>query len=147
MINLKDILKEKAVEVTGFNSVFYGSDFETNAQAADDAKYPMCQIVPPLVSGTDISPRTGRGRDRWTVFVFFCDKQPNDVDTTAEQNDVIIHNMRQQAISYVNLLNKDGRFSLITTVEFKHLFFKFDATVSGVLAMFTLKDTTGEIFC
>lgn len=136
-----------------FNSVFYGNDYEANAQAADEAAYPMVQIVPPLSSGVNISTVNGRQVDRWNIFIYFSDIQKNEdeqgggMDQTAEQNDVIIERMRQAAKLYVDALNKSRLFEQITKVDFKHVSFKFDATTTGVLAFFTLVEKPGVIYC
>lgn len=147
MINLKDILKQAATDVGGFPSIFYGNDFETNSREADNAKYPMTQIVPPITGGADISQKTGRARYRWAVFVFFCDIQPENMDATGEQNDEIIRRMQHKAVDYVNVLNRSGQFDYIDKIEFKNLTFKYDSAVSGTIAMFNVKDKTGEIYC
>jgi len=153
-MELKDYLKQVAADleyptVAGkiFNSVFYGNDFETNAQSSDDAIYPLCQIVPPLSSGIDIHPLTTKNKDRWNVFVYFCDIQPENMDTTAEGNDDIIQRMRNAAKVYINKLNRSGFFDPITKAEFKHITFKFDATTAGVLMFFTLSERPGVIYC
>lgn len=154
-MNIKDILKQTAENLvvdqsTGhhvFMSTYYGNDFEANARATDDALYPMCQIVPPLASSSVISPRTGRFTDSFSQFVFFCDIQPKGMDAIAEENDLIISRMREAAKRYVHNLVKTGSFDVVQKVEFKHLFFKYDSVVCGVLAFFTLKDKTGLIYC
>lgn len=149
---LKEIAFQLGVEQTGehvFNkhSVYYGNDFEANAQQTDDGFYPLCQIVPPLASSVTISPMNGKNKSSFSQFIFFCDIQPKNMDAIAIENDDIIQRMRAVAIQYINDLNKTGRYELITKVEFKHVTFKFDAAVSGVLAFFTLKDKQGLIYC
>ncbi len=153
-MELKDYLKQVATDLQHpgepdkvFKTVFYGNDYETNAQSADDNDYPMCQILPPLASGIDINPVNGKMSDRWNVFIYFNDIQPGNMDQTAEQNDLIISAMREAAKRYINTLNRSGFFGSITKAEFKHLTFKFDATTSGILAFFTLTEKPGIIYC
>lgn len=153
-MELKDYLKQVAADLQHpselnniFNSVFYGSDYETNAQSSDDALYPLCQVLPPLASGVDINPVNGKISDRWQIFIFFADLQPGNMDQTAEQNDPIIQAMRSAAKLYISKLNKSGLFHPITKAEFKHLTFKYDATTAGILAFFTLVEKPGTIYC
>ncbi len=157
-MDIKQVLEDFATNLkvdgaTVFPSVFYGNDFETNARAADDATYPMCQIVPPLASGIDLNPKTGSQKDRFSVFIFFCDKHKSgeadstDIDSTAVQNDIVIKRMRAAVKQYVADINNSGQYEQITKVDLKHVFFKFDAVVAGLLAFFTLKELEPTKYC
>lgn len=149
---IKDKLKSiaDAVELDNtvvFASVFYGSNFETNAKA-DDAVFPMCQIVQILSSGFTINPVGAGCKDNYNVFIFFCDKTPDtDLDTTGELNEAVIEHMRIACKRFIGDVNKDGSFGIVTKVDLKHIYFKFDASVSGILAFFNVVDLTGKKLC
>lgn len=138
----------KVAGVPIFKAVFYGDDYEANNSKTDDTAYPLCQVAKILTAGFDVNPKTGSYTDKWNIFIFFCDKTENtDLDTTADLNDEVIERMRNAAKLYFRDLFATGLFELVTKVELKSLFFNKDASMSGVLAFFTVKERRASIIC
>lgn len=126
-----------------FGGAYYGSDFEMNMN--DDTEFPLVHIQQILSSGADVSLTTGSMNNRWNLFILFADK--TELEVTADQNEVIVNDMRNKALIYINALSKSGLVKPISKIEFKHLFFKFDFTVTGVLAFFQVTEKLATPIC
>jgi hypothetical protein len=134
---MKDLLKTIATQQSSIASFFYGTDYEANIQA-DDAVFPMLHVQTIVNSGAELSETTGAARKTYPLFLFFCQK--GDIDMTTDQQDTIAEQMKDMAIDYVARINQTKQFDHVSKIQFKHLFYKFDMAVSGVLTMITLRD-------
>ncbi len=134
---MKQLLQTIAAQQSAIASFFYGSDHEANMQA-DDATFPMLHVQTIINSGAELSETTGAARKTWPLFLFFCQK--GDIDITTGQQDDIVEQMKEMAIEYVARINKTKQFDHVSKIQFKHLFYKFDMAVCGVLTMITLRD-------
>jgi len=66
---------------------------------------------------------------------------------TTDQQESIAEQMKDLAIDYVARINQTKQFDHVDKVQFKHLFYKFDMAVCGVLTMITLRDKSGYAVC
>lgn len=126
-------------------SVIFANNYEQNIKS-QDTLYPTLQILPILNSGLEIG-KFGQMHNVWQMFIYFGDVQPDGVDSGSEENDPIVMRMRSVAITYIGNLLKSGLFELISKVDFQTQCFKSDALISGVLAIFTLKEKEGFRIC
>lgn len=138
--------------LTVFKTAFYGDNYEANATVSDDAVYPMCQVAQILTGGFAINQKTGSQRDKWNVFVFFCDKidtstGDGETDTTAVKQDVIIEAMRIACKRFIADMMLTGLFEVPTNVDMKSLFFQKDTSLTGILAFFTVTERNASILC
>jgi len=137
---MKEFLATLASQQTAIASFFYGTDYEANLQA-DDAAFPMLHVQTIVNSGAELSATTGVARKTWPLFLFFC--QQANIDSTTDQQEAIAEQMKDMAIAYVARINQTRQYDHITKIQFKHLFYKFDSAVCGVLTMITLRDKKG----
>jgi hypothetical protein len=137
---MKQLLQTIAGQQTSIASFFYGTDYEANIQA-DDAAFPMLHVQTIVNSGAELSETTGAARKTWPLFLFFCQK--GDIDMSTDQQDFIAGQMKNLAIEYVARINQTKQFDHVSKIQFKHLFYKFDMSVCGVLTMITLRDKKG----
>jgi hypothetical protein len=133
---MKEFLQTLAGNQTSIASFFYGTDYEANIQA-DDAIFPMLHVQTIVNSGAEFSDETGGVRKTYPLFLFFCQK--GDIDMTTEQQDVTAEAMKDLAIEYIARINKTKQFDHVSKIQFKHLFYKFDMSVCGVLTMINLR--------
>jgi hypothetical protein len=141
---IKDFLQTIATNQTSIASFFYGTDYEANMQA-DDAVFPMLHVQTVVNSGAELSATTGAARKTWPLFLFFC--QNADIDLTTDQQDAIAEQMKDLAIEYVARINQTRQYDEVSKIQFKHLYYKFDMAVCGVLTMITLRDKSGYAVC
>ncbi|RKR84898.1 hypothetical protein BDD43_5151 [Mucilaginibacter gracilis] len=141
---IKTTLQTLAAGQSSIASFFYGTDYEANIQA-DDAAFPMLHVQTITNSGAELSATTGAARKTWPLFLFFCQK--GDIDLTTDEQDAIAEQMKDLAIEYVARLNKTRQFDEVSKIQFKHLYYKFDMCVCGVLTMITLRDRSGYAVC
>ena len=141
---MKDFLQTLATQTPAIQSFFYGTDYEANLQA-DDAQFPMLHVQTITNSGAELSATTGAARKTWPLFLFFCQKA--DIDLTTNQQDIITEQMKDLAIAYVAAINRTRRYDEVAKIQFKHLHYKFDSCVCGVLTMITLRDKSGYAVC
>jgi hypothetical protein len=141
---MKQILQTIATQQPAIASFFYGTDYEANIQA-DDAAFPMLHVQTIVNSGAELSDITGAARKTYPLFLFFCQK--GDIDMTTDQQDAIAEQMKDLAIEYVARINQTRQFDHVSKIQFKHLFYKFDMAVCGVLTMITLRDKKGYAVC
>jgi len=141
---IKQTLQTLASQQSSIASFFYGTDYEANLQA-DDAQFPMLHVQTIVNSGAELSATTGAARKTWPLFLFFCQK--GDIDMTTDQQESIAEQMKDLAIEYVARLNQTHQFDHVDKMQFKHLFYKFDSAVCGVLTMITLRDKSGYAVC
>jgi len=134
---MKQVLQTIAVQQSSIASFFYGTDYEANIQA-DDAVFPMLHVQTIVNSSAELSETTGAARKTYPLFLFFCQK--GDIDITTDQQDAIAEQMKDLAIDYVARINQTKQFDHVSKIQFKHLFYKFDMAVCGVLTMITLRD-------
>ena len=143
-MTIQQTLQTIASQQTSIASFFYGTDYEANLQA-DAAAFPMLHVQAITNSGAELSATSGAARKTWPLFLFFC--QQSDLDVTTAQQDAITEQMKDLAIEYVARLNATRQYDAVSKVQFKHLFYKFDSAVCGVLAMITLRDRSGYGVC
>ena len=136
-MSIKTFLQNIAQQQSGIASFFYGTDYEANMQA-DDAAFPMLHVQTIVNSGAELSATTGAARKTWPLFLFFC--QRTDLDLTTDQQEAIAEQMKDLAIAYVAAINQTRQYDQVNKIQFKHLSYKFDAAVCGVLTMITLRD-------
>lgn len=141
---MKDFLQAIAGGQPSIASFFYGTDYEANINS-DDAVFPMLHVQTIVNSGAELSATTGGNRKTWPLFLFFCDK--GDIDMTTDQQEATAEQMKDLAIEFVARINKTGQYDHVDKVQFKHLFYKFDAAVCGVLTMITLRDKRPYSIC
>ena len=141
---LKQTLQTIAAQQSGITSFFYGTDYEANLQA-DDAQFPMLHVQTIVNSGAELSATTGAVRKTWPLFLFFCQKA--DIDATTNQQESIAEQMKDLAIEYVARINQTKQFDQVNKIQFKHLYYKFDSAVCGVLTLITLRDKSGYAVC
>ena len=141
---LKQQLQTIAAQQSSIASFFYGTDYEANLQA-DDAQFPMLHVQTIVNSGAELSATTGVARKTWPLFLFFCQKA--DIDATTDQQESIAEQMKDLAIEYVARINQTRQYDQVSKIQFKHLFYKFDSSVCGVLTMITLRDKNGYAVC
>ena len=134
------LLQTLASQQPAIASFFYGTDYEANMQA-DDAAFPMLHVQTITNSGAEISASTGAARKTWPLFLFFCQK--GDIDLTTDQQDATCEQMKDLAIEYVARINQTRQYDEVSKIQFKHLYYKFDMCVCGVLTMITLRDRSG----
>ncbi|MBW4889856.1 hypothetical protein KXQ82_09020 [Mucilaginibacter sp. HMF5004] len=134
---MKNLLQNIAAQQPSIASFFYGTDYEANIRA-DNASFPMLHVQTIVNSGAELSGITGAARKTYPLFLFFC--QNADIDITTDQQDTMIEQMKDLAIAYVARINQTGLFDHVGKIQFKHLFYKFDMAVCGVLTMISLRD-------
>ena len=142
--HMKDFLQTIATNQTSLASFFYGTDYEANLQA-DDAQFPMLHVQTIVSSGAELSATTGAARKTWPLFLFFCQK--GDIDITTNDQETICEQMKDLAIEYVARINQTRQYDEVAKIQFKHLYYKFDMAVCGVLTMITLRDKSGYAVC
>jgi len=141
---IKQTLQTIASQQTSIASFFYGTDYEANIQA-DSAAFPMLHVQTIVNSGAELSATTGAARKTWPLFLFFC--QQGDIDMSTDQQEDIAEQMKDLAIEYVARINATNQYAHVDKLQFKHLFYKFDMAVCGVLAIITLRDKSGYAVC
>ena len=144
MSNIKTYLQNLAATQPAIASFFYGTDYEANIRA-DDAVFPMLHVQTVTNSGAELSATTGAARKTWPLFLFFC--QQGVIDLTTDQQDAIAEQMKDLAISYVAAINQTRLYDEVSRIQFKHLYYKFDNSVCGVLTMITLRERSGYAVC
>ena len=143
MLNAKDELLTISASLTDIKSRFYGSNFEANLQ--DDTQFPLLHVQKITNSSLEQNITTGLWKRSWQIFLFIGDK--TDLDTTGVNLDTFEEQNAARMRRMVDLINKSGKFELISKVDMLHKDFKFDFNMSGVIGMFNLKERQGHLIC